>query len=135
MLRKGERRRGISQEFGTNIYTLLTVYKTDNQQRPTVQHRELNSVFCNSYKGKESEKAMNKYICVLNHFAEHQKLAQHCKSIILQFLKIVKKDFLRKPLPPADLESGSVMESWNKLCLFIKKTCLSSSIDVPLGLG
>ena len=104
MLRKGERRRGISQEFGTNIYTLLTVYKTDNQQRPTVQHRELNSVFCNSYKGKESEKAMNKYICVLNHFAAHQKLAQHCKSIILQFFKNRgrKESFPRIP-PPSTL--------------------------------
>ena len=28
----------------------------------------------------------------MNHFAEHLKLTQHCKSTILQFLKINKKE-------------------------------------------
>ena len=31
-----------------------TIYKIDNQQRPTVEHREVHSII--TYKGKESEK-------------------------------------------------------------------------------
>ena len=40
----------INQEFGTNIYILLYIYThTHNkQQRPTIQHRELYSIFCNN---------------------------------------------------------------------------------------
>ena len=60
------------------------VYKIDNQQGPTVYHRELYSVF---YKGGESE---NEYIYVyvyLNHFVVHLKVIQHCKSTILQLKK------------------------------------------------
>ena len=34
MVTKGERGGGINQEFGINIHT--AVYKTDNQQGPTV---------------------------------------------------------------------------------------------------
>ena len=29
-----------------------SIFKIDNQQRPTVQHRELWSIFCNSVNGK-----------------------------------------------------------------------------------
>ena len=47
--------RGINQEFGSNIYTQLYI-KQINQQGPNVQHRELYSIFCNNYMGKESEK-------------------------------------------------------------------------------
>ena len=36
---------GINQEYGINIYTLI--YKRDNQQGPTVQHREIYSISCN----------------------------------------------------------------------------------------
>ena len=36
-----------------------------------------------NYNGKESEKEVYVYI-QLNHFAEHQKLTQHCKSTIFQ---------------------------------------------------
>ena len=36
---KGKTGEGINQEFGTNIHT--TICKTDKQQGPTVQHREL----------------------------------------------------------------------------------------------
>ena len=43
----------------------ITVYKVDNQQGPTVQHRELYSVFCNNPYGKESEKRyMYMYNCI-----------------------------------------------------------------------
>ena len=48
---QGERNEGgINQELGINIHP--TIEKTDNQQRPTVQHRELYSIFCNNLKGK-----------------------------------------------------------------------------------
>ncbi len=36
MITKGERRGGINEEFGINIYTPLYIYKIDNQQGPTV---------------------------------------------------------------------------------------------------
>ena len=55
------------------------------QQGPTVQHRELYSVFVVTYNRKESEK---EYVCVcvwLNHFALHLKLTQHCKLAVFQF--------------------------------------------------
>ena len=40
------------------------VYKRNNQQGPTVQHRELDSNLVTIYKGNESEK--NRYICMYN---------------------------------------------------------------------
>ena len=36
----------INWEFGIDIYTLI--YITDNQQGPTVSHRELYSMLCNN---------------------------------------------------------------------------------------
>ena len=45
---------GINQEFGIKIHT--TIYKIDNQQGPTIQHRKLYPIFCNNPYGKESEK-------------------------------------------------------------------------------
>ena len=42
------------EEFGINIYTLCI--KIDNQEGPTVQHRELYSIFYSNCKAKESEK-------------------------------------------------------------------------------
>ena len=78
-------------------YTLW--YKTDNPQRPIVQHRELCSIFCNSLEGERIWKRIDVYVCVcvyiymcvcvcvcvcvyikLNHFAVTLKTTQHCKS-------------------------------------------------------
>ena len=36
--------------WDSHIHTII--YKTDNQQQPTVQHRKLYSVFCNNLYGK-----------------------------------------------------------------------------------
>ena len=59
-----------------------TIYKTDKQQDPTVQHREHIQYLVINYNGKEYEK---QYIYVkLNHFAVYQKLTKHCKLTILQ---------------------------------------------------
>ena len=47
MVTKGESTRGgIYQGLGTNRYKFI--HKADKQQRPTVQHRELFSISCNS---------------------------------------------------------------------------------------
>ena len=51
---RGKVGRGINQEFGTNIHT--TTYKIDNQQGPTVQHRELCLIFWDNLYEKDSEK-------------------------------------------------------------------------------
>ena len=42
-------------EFGCNIYTLLYI-KQIIQQGPTVQRREIYSIICNKYMGKQSKK-------------------------------------------------------------------------------
>ena len=53
---------GTNQDTGVNTYT--TVYKADNQQGPTVQHRELYSIFVITSKGKLSAKVC---VCVYIH--------------------------------------------------------------------
>ena len=45
-LPKGKREGEINQEFGINMYILP--YVKDNQQGPTVQHKELYSIFYNN---------------------------------------------------------------------------------------
>ena len=45
-------------------HTHTTIYKTDNQQRPAVQHRELYSILHNNQYGKESKKKVNACICI-----------------------------------------------------------------------
>ena len=41
---------GINWEFETDTYT--TIFKIENQQGPTLQHKELCSVFCNNLNGE-----------------------------------------------------------------------------------
>ena len=45
-LPKGKREGEINEEFGINMYILP--YVKDNQQGPTVQHKELYSIFYNN---------------------------------------------------------------------------------------
>jgi len=47
-IRAGHRK--ANDEIGINTHT--TVYKIDNQEGPTVQHRELYSTICNNLYGK-----------------------------------------------------------------------------------
>ena len=54
MVMKGEGGRDKRRVGDQHIHS--SIYKIDNQQGPTVQHRELYSIFCNNYMGKESEK-------------------------------------------------------------------------------
>ena len=43
----------------------LCMYKINNQQGPTVQHRELYSMFCNNLHGKRIYKIRNMCICII----------------------------------------------------------------------
>ena len=45
---------GINQKLGFSTHT--TIYKMDNQQEPTVQYRELYSIFYTNLYGKQSKK-------------------------------------------------------------------------------
>ena len=52
-----------------------TIFKIDNQQGPTVCHREFFSISCNNLKGER----IWKYIYMFNnHFAVYLKLSEHC---------------------------------------------------------
>ena len=53
---KVERGGGINQEFGINIYTLLYIKQINNKDLPTVQHREVYSMFLNNLQGKRMKK-------------------------------------------------------------------------------
>ena len=44
------------------------VFKTDNQQGPTVQHRDLYSIFCNNRNGKRIWKRRDTCICITESF-------------------------------------------------------------------
>ena len=59
----------------------------DKQQGPTVQHRELHSIFCNKPQWKRIYRCITESL----HFAVCQKLTQHCKSTMPQWIKQMKK--------------------------------------------
>ena len=66
---------------------------------PLYSTRNYTQYFVITYKEKESEKEyIYVYIYILymyiklNHFTIHLKLTQHCKSTILQFKKLKKKE-------------------------------------------
>ena len=68
---------GIHWEFQIDMYTLLYL-KIDDQQGPTIYHRELCSIFCNSLNEKKNLKN-NRYMYMYNnHSAVHLKLTPHC---------------------------------------------------------
>ena len=48
-----------------HIYTLLCIKQITNKE-PTVQHRELGSIFCNGLYGKETLKKKGEYIYMHN---------------------------------------------------------------------
>ena len=58
------------------------IYKTHDQQGPTIEHRATQySVI--AHKGKESEKEWIYVYGQLNHFAVHLKLIQHSKPTLI----------------------------------------------------
>ena len=44
-------------------HVLTTVFKTDNQQGPTVLHRKLYSIFCNNLSGERIRRRTDTCIC------------------------------------------------------------------------
>ena len=61
-----------------NGHVHTAVFKTDNQQRPPAEHRDLFSVSCGSLGGRGiGEEWIHVYVW-LNSFAVHLKLSQHC---------------------------------------------------------
>ena len=58
-LTKGKEKLGV---WDWHIHT--TIFKTDNQQGPTIQHRELCSLFCNNLNGKRIWKRTDTCICI-----------------------------------------------------------------------
>ena len=52
----------INQELGMNIHTLL--YMRDDQQRPTVQHKNFYPIFWDNLYEKRFLERMNIYVCV-----------------------------------------------------------------------
>ena len=57
-------RRGKGGELGVQDEHTHTTFKIDKQHRPTVQHRELYSIFCNNLYGKRNRKGMDIYIYI-----------------------------------------------------------------------
>ena len=51
----------IDWEFENDVHS--ATFKIDHQQAPTVQHRELGSMFCNNLNGKGIFKRINTCIC------------------------------------------------------------------------
>ena len=67
--------------------------RMDKQRGPTVQHRELYPVTWDRTSWKIIGEEEYIYIC-LGHFAEKQKLTQHCKSTIIFKKRKKKKEVL-----------------------------------------
>ena len=61
------------------------VFKMDNQQGPTVEHRELYSMWCGSLDGRAVWGRMDTCAHIwLSPWAMHLKLSQHCSLAIPQ---------------------------------------------------
>ena len=54
------------------------IFKMDNQQGPTVQHRELWSMLCCSLDGRGVWGRMDTCICMAESLPVHLKISQHC---------------------------------------------------------
>ena len=67
------------------------LFEMDNQQGPTVQHRELCLMLCTAWMGGMFRGEWI-HVCIwLSPFAVHLKLSQHCQSAILQYNSFKKK--------------------------------------------
>ena len=75
----------------------VATYKTDNQQGPTIQHREL--YFVKTYKGKESEKGLYIYIYIYIYIHTHT----HTHLCICMYIHIRASQ-------------------WKRICLLMQET-------------
>ena len=71
---------GVRSRLNTK-YT--TIYKTENQWGPAVEHRALYSVLWGHLNGKQIQKGGNIFICMADWFFCAVE-TQHCKATILQ---------------------------------------------------
>ena len=67
---------GRDRDFGMDIHT--AVFKMDNQQGHTVEHREPCSMLCGSLDEKGTWGEWIHIYVWLHHSAVHLKLSQHC---------------------------------------------------------
>ena len=74
-------REGWGAEIGWDGHVHSTIFKTDNQQGPTVLYMELCSVLCGSLDGKELGGEWVHIYVWLSPFAMHLNLSQHCVLI------------------------------------------------------
>ena len=83
-----------------------TIYKTDNQQEPTVGHRNSTQYPVMLYMGQESKTEWVYVYVQLILFAVHLKLTQHCKSTIHQqkFFSKKSQSLSGKPVETHDYE-------------------------------
>ena len=84
MVTKGEGSRDKLGDWDWNILT--SIYKTDNQQGPTVEHRELYSISCNNLSWKRIWQRIYIYTYTRNQITllYTLKLTENCKSTKLQ---------------------------------------------------
>ena len=65
------KRKGMEDKLRIGDYNIhTTIHKIDNQ-RPTVQHRELYSIACNIYNGKKYEKNICEYMYIYTGIYTH----------------------------------------------------------------
>ena len=83
--------KGIGREFGINMYTLLYL-KMENQQGPTVQYRELCSVFFASLDGRGFWGRMD--TCI--RMAESLHCLPETHSIVNQLYSSTKESFKKQ---------------------------------------
>ena len=62
----------------TLFHVHTAIFKMENQQGPTVEHRELCSMLCGSQDGRGVGGEWTHVYVQLSPFAVHQKLSQRC---------------------------------------------------------
>ena len=99
------------------ICTHYTTYKADNQQGPSVSHRELDSIFCNNLCGKRIWKRMNIPIYItesLYTWNEHNIINQLYSNIKFKWRK--RLTGTENELTVAGEKNGRKRESWGWTC-------------------
>ena len=87
-------REGWGAEIGWDGHVHSTIFKTDNQQGPTVLYMELCSVLCGSLDGKELGGEWVHIYVWLSPFAMHLNLSQHC--VLISYTPMQNKKLKKK---------------------------------------
>ena len=90
------KRKGMEDKLRVGDYNIhTTIHKIDNQ-RPTVQHKELYSIVCNIYKGRESEKTICVYIYIYIYTGLYTYIAESLFCILETNKTIVNQLYFNK---------------------------------------